>query len=183
MGRFQAVGIAGAVLFVVACGNATNNGPASTHAALSTVAPVSVSVVTPDPTAPPTSSGYTVGDTVTTTTNSTFTVLGLTTNVRLGQYALDTPPPGGHELAAKIKECAGTDLTSSSSTDWSAQLADATQITGTFQEDATPGPMLPIQNLNPGACDAGWVYFNVPSSPAVTEIVLSNSDFYWTVSG
>jgi hypothetical protein len=127
----------------------------------------------------PTPSGFKIGDTVTTTTQATITVLQTAPASSGNQF--ETPPPGGHFLAAKIKECAGTQQEFVSDVAWSAKLADFTQIDATSLSGGSPGPGLPTSNVQPGACVAGWVYFPVPASPAVTEIHLSKADFFWVV--
>jgi hypothetical protein len=93
----------------------------------------------------------------------------------------ETPPPGGHFLAVKVKECAGTTQEFVSESSWSVKLVDFTQVDAGFMSGATPGPELPSSNLQPSACTAGWVYFPLPPSPAVTEIHLNNADFFWTL--
>jgi hypothetical protein len=157
-------------------GNQASNTPATTH----TATPLPVSIVTPAPTPIPTPSGFAIGETVTTTTGAKITVLQTAPASSNNQF--ETPPPGGHFLAAKIRECAGTMQDFVSPVGWSVKLADDTQVDGTSLSGGSPGPELPSSNLQPGNCVAGWVYFPLPASPAAIAIVPHNSDFFWRLS-
>ena len=139
--------------------------------------PIPVTITTPTPL--PTPQGVPVGQTITTTTNATMTVEQTATADSGNDF--ETPPPGGSFLAAKVKICAGDQQEMSNPVGWYVKLADDTQVSGTFMTDATPGPALPIDNVQPGSCVAGWLYFPLPASPSPVEIAPKNSDFFWTL--
>ena len=173
----------GVLAFLAACGSSGGSlnpvgSSVSTPGPTSTLVPVTIVTATPTPV--PTPSGFSVGDTVDTTTGAKITVQQVVPASSTNEF--ETPPPGGRFRAAKVRECAGSSAIFTASEAWSMKLEDDTQVDGTSIAGANPNPELPTSNLQPGNCVAGWVYFALPPSPpAPVRIQLSNTDFFWTL--
>lgn len=172
------------VVALAACGSTATGGTAppragtntpATHAATPTPTPV------PTPTPP---SSYRVGATVTTTTNAAYTVIAVARVRDTGDFTETPSAARGYFYGADVKICAGNQQELADPINWAVIMADDTQYEGDailFQPSR--GPALQTETVQPGACTAGWVYFDLPGSPAPTKVELENSDWYWTVGG
>jgi hypothetical protein len=170
------------LMALAGCGGAVAT--STTHSAASTSATASeASAPTPAATpTPPTS--YSVGDTVTTTTNAAYTVLAVARVSDTGEFAQTPSASGGYFYGADVKICAGGQQELADPIDWAVIMADDTQYEGdAILTQPSKGPALQTETLQPGACTAGWVYFDLPPSPAPTKVELDNSDWYWAVGG
>ncbi len=139
--------------------------------------PVTGNTATPAPSEP---TAYAVGQTVTSTTGDSFTVLGLTT-VK-DSDPLITPPPGGSFLGVDVKICAASSEYPATAAEWNVVLSDGTEEPMTLMVEPSEGPQFPTEEVQPGACATGWVYFALPASPAPARVTLADADWYWTVS-
>jgi hypothetical protein len=168
------------ILALAACGSIAAGGgmqvPSSTPtpaAAVATPTPV------PTPTPP---AAYSVGDTVTTTTNASYTVTAVGKVNDTGEFAETPSAAGGYFFGADVKICAGTEQELADPIDWAVIMADDTQYEGdAILLQPSQGPALQSETVQPGACTAGWVYFDLPGSPAAARIELEDSDWYWTL--
>jgi hypothetical protein len=170
------------IVALAACGGLTAEGgspstASSAHSATQAVTPTPV----PTPT-PPTS--YAVGDTVTTTTNAAYTVTAVATVYDTSEFGETPSVSGGRFYGVDVKICAGDAQELADPIDWAVIMADDTQYEGdAFLVQPSKGPALQSETLQPGACTAGWIYFDLPGSPAPARVELENSDWYWMVTG
>lgn len=174
------------IVALAACGGITAAGKATTGASIpppATAPATATPTSTPAPTPTPPSS-YSVGDTVTTTTNASYTVTAVSTVYDTSEFGETPSVAGGHFYGVEVKICAGNGQELVDPLSWAVLLADSTQYEGdAYLFQPSKGPALQSETLQPGACTAGWIYFDLPGSPAPARVELENSDWYWTLSG
>ena len=169
------------IVTLAACGSITAVSGTPEHSSSTPSEAVSISTPTPVPTpTPPTS--YAVGDTVTTTTNASYTVMEVAKVHDTNEFAETPSASGGYFYGVEVKVCAGNEQELADPINWAVILADDTQYEGdAFLMQPSKGPALQSETVQPGACTAGWVYFDLPGSPAPMQIEVENSDWYWTL--
>ncbi|MGH7721491.1 MAG: hypothetical protein ACRENL_01480 [Candidatus Dormibacteria bacterium] len=137
------------------------------------------------PTSSPTSSVHilAIGQTEATTTGDSYTLVAYKAAVA-SNNEFNTPPAGGRFAAADVKLCAGSAGLLANPTDFAVGFADASQVSGGDASLlAVPGATLSLGQVQPGQCVSGWVSFTIPTAAPATKVLLSNSDFYWSVPG
>lgn len=173
------------IVGLAACGGITAAGTAPTGGGGTpppeTAPAAATSTPVPTPT-PPTS--YSIGATVTSTTNATYTVTAVSTVHDISEFGETPSAAGGYFYGVDVKICAGAAQELADPIDWAVILADSTQYEGdAFLIQPDRGPALQTETLQPGSCTAGWIYFDLPGSPAPARVELENSDWYWDVTG
>jgi hypothetical protein len=168
------------IVALAACGTTATRGTTTPQTGSATPA-AEVATPTPVPTpTPPTS--YQVGSTVTTTTNAAYTVVAVARVHDTGDFPETPSASGGYFYGADVKICAGSEQELADPINWAVITADNTQYEGdAFLTQPSKGPALQSETVQPGACTAGWVYFDLPGSPAPTKVELESSDWYWIV--
>jgi hypothetical protein len=169
------------VVLLAACGGA------GAQTVARTPTPVPVTIVSAPPTpiptpTPPTS--YAVGDTVTTTTNASYAVTAAEQVQDTGEFGETPSATGGYFYGVDVKICAGSEQEEADSLNWAVIMSDDTQYEGSaYLDQPSQGPALQAETVQEGACTAGWVYFDLPSSPpSPAKVEVENSDWYWTLS-
>lgn len=123
---------------------------------------------------------YAVEQTVTSTTGGTFTVQAVTA-VTDGDRLI-TPPAGGSFLGVEVKVCAGTAEYLADPSLWDVILSNGDEEPDALMVQPSQGPEFPTEEVQPGACAVGWVYFALPASPAPARVSLAGADWFWTIS-
>jgi hypothetical protein len=136
-------------------------------------------------TSPSSSTVYAVGQTVTTTTNATYTVTAVSRVQDTSTLAPQTPSAtGGYFYGVDVKICAGNGQELADPYGWAVIMSDDTQYeSGAILLQPSRGPALQAEEVQPGACTAGWVYFDLPPSPTPARVERENTTWSWSLSG